>query len=341
MAVGNGRGTQRTMNSGCMSYFLQNLIIALNDGSSYALIALGYTMVYGVLRLINFAHGDVFMVGAFVGAYVARFLNPATEANPSPEQTVWHAVVGIVVAMTVCGALGWTIERLAYRPLRRSPKLSALITAIGVSLLIEYLAQMKWVVGGMTFFGPDPVRYQPIAGSGKSIAFFQNWLGISVVEKDLIVLGVTAVTLVVLYVIVQHTRMGKAMRAVSQNYDAARLMGININQVISFTFVLGSMLAAIGGCLWGLNRNQCTPLMGLIPGLKAFVAAVIGGIGNIPGAAAGGIMIGLLETFVSTVQYHHAAILSPYKDAIAFLILIGVLLVRPEGIFGRAVAEKV
>lgn len=324
-----------------MSYFLQNLIIALNDGSSYALIALGYTMVYGVLRLINFAHGDVFMIGAFVGAYVARWLNPPTVAHPSPDQVVWQALVGIAVAMAVCGAVGFVIERVAYRPLRKSPKLAALITAIGVSLLIEYLAQMKWTVGGTTFFGPDPMRFQPIAGSGKSIEFFEKHLGISVVPKDLIVLGTTAVTLLGLRFIVLHTRIGKAMRAVSQNYDSARLMGINIDRVISFTFVLGSMLAAIGGCLWGLNRNQCTPLMGLIPGLKAFVAAVIGGIGNIPGAAAGGLILGLIETFVSTVQYHREAVLSPYKDGISFLILIGVLMFRPEGIFGKAVPEKV
>lgn len=324
-----------------MSYFLQNLIIALNDGSSYALIALGYTMVYGVLRLINFAHGDVFMIGAFVGAYTARWLNPPTDLNPSPEQTVWQAFIGILIAMAVCGMVGFVIERFAYRPLRKSPKLSALITAIGVSLLIEYLAQMKWVVNGATFFGPDPMRYQPIKGSGVSIAWIQSSLGISVVPKDLIVLVTTAVTLVLLFVLVKFTRTGKAMRAVAQNYDAARLMGINIDRTISITFVLGSMLAAIGGCLWSLNRNQCTPLMGLIPGLKAFVAAVIGGIGNIPGAAVGGLILGLIETYVASIQYHNTAILSPYKDAIAFMILILVLLVKPEGIFGKAVPEKV
>ncbi len=324
-----------------MSYFLQNLIIALNDGSSYALIALGYTMVYGVLRLINFAHGDVFMIGAFVGAYTARWLNPPTDANPSPEQFIWQALIGVAIAMAVCGTVGFLIERFAYRPLRNSPKLSALITAIGVSLLIEYLAQMTWTIHGHSFFGPDPTRFQPITGSGTSILFFQSHLGISIVPKDLIVLSTTVVTLFVLRFIVLHTRIGKAMRAVSQNYDSARLMGINLDRVISFTFVLGSMLAAIGGCLWGLNRNQCTPLMGLMPGLKAFVAAVIGGIGNIPGAAAGGLILGLIETFVSTIQYHNAAILSPYRDAIAFVILILVLLVKPEGLFGKAAHEKV
>lgn len=324
-----------------MSDFLQKLIIALNDGASYALIALGYTMVYGVLRLINFAHGDVFMIGAFVGAYAARWLNPPTAGNPSPEQTFTHAFFGILIAMAVCGTLGFVIERIAYRPLRKSPKLSALITAIGVSLLIEYLAQMQWTVGGATFFGPDPMRYQPIQNSSKSWEWAQETIGVSIIRKDLYVLGTTVVTLVVVWFIVQHTRMGKAMRAVSQNYDAAKLMGINLDRVITFTFVLGSVLAAIGGCLWGLNRNQCTPLMGLIPGLKAFVAAVIGGIGNIPGAAVGGLILGIIETFVASIQYNNAAVLSPYKDAIAFLILIAVLLLKPEGIFGKAVPEKV
>lgn len=324
-----------------MAYFLQNLIIALNDGCSYALIALGYTMVYGVLGLINFAHGDVFMIGAFVGAYAARWLNPPTAGNPAPDQVVWQALVGVVIAMIVCGAVGYLIERVAYRPLRKSPRLAVLITAIGVSLLIEYLAQMKWTFFGVSFFGPNPTRFEPIAGSGIPIPFFERVLGISVVWKDVIVIATTMVTLAVLYFVVQHTRIGKAMRAVSQNYDAARLMGINLDRVISFTFILGSMLAAIGGCLWGLNRNQCTPLMGLIPGLKAFVAAVIGGIGNIPGAAAGGLILGLVETYVSTVQYHQSAVLLPYRDAVAFLILIGVLLFKPEGIFGKAVPEKV
>ncbi len=324
-----------------MSDLLQKLIIALNDGSSYALIALGYTMVYGVLRLINFAHGDVFMVGAFVGAYVARWINPPVAGMNSPEQTVWQALIGVVIAMAACGTLGFLIERIAYRPLRKSPKLASLITAIGVSLLLEYLAQIKWTLGGASFFGPTPERYQPIAGSGQSIAFFQDHLGVIVVYKDIIVVAVTTATLAVLWFIVPHTRMGKAMRAVSQNYDAARLMGINIDRVISFTFILGSMLAAIGGCLWGLNRNQCTPLMGLIPGLKAFVAAVIGGIGNIPGAAVGGLILGLMETYIGAIRVHQSAVLYPYKDGICFLILIAVLLIRPEGLFGKAVPEKV
>ncbi len=323
-----------------MSYFLQNVIIALSDGGMYALIALGYTMVYGVLRLINFAHGDVFMLGAFVGAYTAGALvgNPS---NPPDTQSAAHAILGILAAMLVCGAIGYAIERFAYRPLRRSPKLSALITAIGVSLLIEYLAQIEWHIGGKSFFGPNPLHFPPIAGTGKEIEFFVRHFHVSITGKDLIVIGTSLITLFVLRFIVMGTRQGKAMRAVSMNYDSARLMGININRVISFTFILGSMLAALGGCLYGLSHERCEPLMGLQLGLKAFVAAVIGGIGNIPGAAVGGFVIAMVETFVSTIQWHDTAILTPYKDAIAFVILIAVLLVRPEGIFGKAVAEKV
>jgi len=324
-----------------MSEFLQKFVIALNDGSSYALIALGYTMVYGVLRLINFAHGDIFMLGAFVGAYSARTMNLMRGLPPGQEQTFWMAGLGIVCAMAFCGTAGFTIERIAYRPLRNAPKLSALITAIGVSLFIEYLAQMQFTIHGQKFFGPTPERYPPIAGSGVEFAAVRRLLNISIVPKDILVIGTTLAALLVLRFIVQNTRTGKAMRAVSLNYDSAKLMGININRIISFTFVLGSVLAAVGGCLWGLNRNQCEPLMGIMPGLKAFVAAVIGGIGNIPGAAAGGFLLAFIETYISSVQYHGEAILSPYKDAIAFFLLILVLLFKPEGIFGKSVAEKV
>jgi len=324
-----------------MSQVLQKLVIALTDGSLYALIALGYTMVYGVLRLINFAHGDVFMIGAFIGAYTAQFLSAALGHTAEADQAWWMAPLGIAAAMAVCGCVGFTIERVAYRPLRNAPKLSALITAIGVSLLIEYLLQMKWVFGKHEFFGPNPLAYPKIDGSGRAIAWMHDLFGISVVPKDLIVLGTTAAALVLVQVFVRYSRMGKAMRAVSISYDSARLMGININAVISFTFVLGSMLAALGGCLWGLNSGQCVPLMGIIPGLKAFVAAVIGGIGNIPGAAAGAFLLAIIETVVTSITINHSAVAAPYKDAVAFLILILVLLIRPEGIFGKAVPEKV
>ena len=394
-----------------MSYFLQNLITALNHGSEYALIALGYTMVYGVLRLINFAHGDVFMLGAFIGAFVAQQF---TAGSTGDTQTYAQALAAIYCSMCFCGCIGFLIERFAYRPLRRSSKLSALITAIGVSLLIEYLAQMSWsarlidvlitmavafwtiyfpyamvlflsrrfanskgsarlhittlvVIAAIVlpfcilhlvhpmprdpakFFGPTPQQYLKIENSNKPWNpmgipvgdFLNDKLGVLLITKDIIVISTTLVVLAFLRFLVRYTRTGKAMRAVSVNYDASLLMGIDLNRVISFTFVLGSMVAAIGGCLTGLSENQCTPLMGLIPGLKAFVAAVIGGIGNIPGAALGGLILGLIETFVSSFQYHGTAILSPYRDAVAFVILIAVLLVRPEGIFGKAVPEKV
>jgi branched-subunit amino acid ABC-type transport system permease component len=195
--------------------------------------------------------------------------------------------------------------------------------------------------GTEKFFGPDPLKYLKIEGAEAHIEWFKAQVGITVTWNYVIIVCVTLVMLAALYFVVQHTRMGRAMRAVSQNSDAARLMGINMNNVISFAFVLGSMLAAVGGCLYSLNNPQCTPLMGVLPGLKAFVAAVIGGIGNLPGAAMGGLVIALVETFVKTVQYNGTAVLNPYRDAIVFFVLILVLIVKPEGIFGKAAAEKV
>ena len=316
-----------------MSYILQQLVNALAVGCLYALIALGYTMVYGVLRLINFAHGEVFMIGAFTGAYTARALT-----SDASEQSLPQALVGILVAIIVCAIVGWAIERFAYRPLRRSSRLAALITAIGVSLLIQNLANIEWRFGGAEsyrWFGSTPTPYAEISGSASPILFFQQHLGVNIVWKDIFLLATTAVVLVILWCIVLYTRRGKAMRAVSQNYDASRLMGINIDSIISFTFILGSAIAAVGGCLYCLKNPQATPTMGVLIGLKAFVAAVIGGIGNIAGAAAGGLLLGITETLVSSLGG------SRYENAIAFVILIGILLVKPEGIFGKAVPEKV
>lgn len=320
----------------------QQLINALNVGSEYALIALGYTMVYGVLRLINFAHGDVFMVGAFVGAFTARALAGGALAGGHMQlsQTLWQAGVGMLVAMVVCGILGWAIERFAYRPLRNAPRLSSLITAIGVSLFLEYMAEISWRIGGLRYFGSTPTYFPPIAGSTHGVHVIDHVLHARVIYKDVITFGVCAVTFVLLWWIVRHTRMGRAMRAVSISFDASRLMGINLNRVISFTFILGSVLAAVGGCLVGLRNNQAQPLMGVMPGLKAFIAAVIGGIGNIPGAVVGAFLLALVETLVASITIHGVS-LSPYRDAVAFLILILMLLVRPEGIFGKAVPEKV
>jgi branched-chain amino acid transport system permease protein len=293
--------------------FLQQLLNGLSLGAIYALIALGYTMVYGVLRFINFAHADVFMVGAFAGYYLGQFL---------PEDTLWGGSIVLIGAMAASAALGMTIERLAYRPLRNAPTLNVLITAIGVSLLLQY--------SGQVFFGAAPRTFPPVLPSRN---FEIGTLTLS--SNQLVVIGVAIALVVALQFIVFRTKMGTAMRAVSLNPKAAQLVGVNNNVVITFTFALGSALAGAGGILYSLNYPSIDPLMGVMPGLKAFVAAILGGIGNIPGAALGGLLLGTVETFVAGSQY------STYKDAIAFAILIIILLFRPAGLLGRFTAEKV
>lgn len=300
-----------------MTEFLQQIINGVAWGSIYALIALGYTMVYGVLRLINFAHGDVYMVGAMVGFYLARFLGWGREPN------ALHFILVLLASMAVCGALGFVIERAAYRPLRRRSKLTALITAIGVSLLLEN--------GGQVLFGADPKFFPTLIANHPVVTVG----GLVITNIQLIILAVSLALMVLLQLLVFRTRIGRAMRAVSFHHDASRLMGINIDQVISVTFVVGSMLAAAGGVLVGLSNPKVEPLMGLIPGLKAFVAAVLGGIGNIPGAVLGAMILGVSETLVS------GYLSSTYRDAIAFVLLVVILLFRPAGLLGRAVAEKV
>jgi len=296
-----------------VSEFLQQLLNGLSLGAIYALIALGYTMVYGVLRFINFAHSDVFMVGAFIGYYMGKLV---------PENTVWGGLVVLIVAMLGCAVLGMVIERLAYRPLRGAPTLNVLITAIGVSLLLEY--------SGQVFFGATPRTFPSVF---PSVNFTLGDLVIS--SNQVVVIVVTALLMVGLQFIVHRTKIGTAMRAVSLNPKAAQLVGVNNDIVISFTFGLGSALAAAGGILYALNYPSIDPLMGVMPGLKAFVAAVLGGIGNIPGAALGGLLLGTVETFVNGSQW------STYKDAIAFAILIIILLFRPTGLLGKASSEKV
>ena len=296
-----------------MTDFLQQLLNGLSLGAIYALIALGYTMVYGVLRFINFAHADVFMVGAFAGYYLGQFL---------PEDTLWGGSIVLIGAMAASAALGMTIERLAYRPLRNAPTLNVLITAIGVSLLLQY--------SGQVFFGAAPRTFPPVLPSRN---FEIGTLTLS--SNQLVVIGVAIALVVALQFIVFRTKMGTAMRAVSLNPKAAQLVGVNNNVVITFTFALGSALAGAGGILYSLNYPSIDPLMGVMPGLKAFVAAILGGIGNIPGAALGGLLLGTVETFVAGSQY------STYKDAIAFAILIIILLFRPAGLLGRFTAEKV
>ena len=292
-----------------MDTFFQQFINGLSLGAIYALIALGYTMVYGVLRLINFAHGDVYMLGAFAGSYLANALN--MDANPS-----------VLGAMAVCAVIGILIERLAYRPVRHHSRLTSLITAIGVSLLLEYGGQV--VFGATPRFFPQMIRSQTYSLGG-----------VQITNQNLLIIVVALIVMFGLQFIVQQTKIGKAMRAVSFNLSVAKLMGINTDFIIAFTFALGSALAAAGGVMVALAIPRIDPLMGLMTGLKAFVAAVLGGIGNIPGAMLGGMLIGLMETWLGATSY------STYRDAVAFAVLILILLFRPAGILGTSVTEKV
>ncbi len=288
---------------------LQQLVNGLILGSVYALLALGYTMVYGIIKLINFAHGDIYMIGAFMGYYLINILK-------------FNFFLSLILAMIGTAILGVIIEFLAYRPLRNSTRIAALITAIGVSFLLQY---------GMIFFVGANTRSFPQVI--KTVRF--NLGPISISNIQLLILGISIFLMVALQFIVQKTKMGKAMRAVSVDSDAAQLMGINVNRTISFTFALGSALAGAAGVLIALYYNSLEPLMGMTPGIKSFVAAVLGGIGIIPGAALGGFVIGLLETFATALG------LSDFRDAIVYAILIVILLIRPAGILGKNVKEKV
>lgn len=300
-----------------MENFLQQLLNGITWGGIYALIALGYTMVYGVLKLINFAHGEVYMVGAMTGYYAAHQLGFAAEPSAA------GLAVTMACAMLACAALGALIERVAYRPLRNAPRLAPLITAIGVSLLLQN--------GGQLVFGAEPKFFPSLVASRE--AFRIGALAISNIQLTVVVTAV--VLMAALQFIVMRTRFGRAMRAVSHDASAAALMGVPVDRVIAGTFVLGSVLAAAAGILVGLSNPKIDPLMGLLPGLKAFVAAVLGGIGSIPGAMLGGVLLGVVETMVS------GYLSSTYRDAIAFVILILILLYRPTGLFGTTQAEKV
>ena len=305
--------------------FLQQLINGLSQGSIYALIALGYTMVFGVLRFINFAHGDVYMLGAFVGFY----LGPKTLKLVGGEPGYLGMTAVLLLSMALCALIGIIIEKLCYRPLRERPKLTVLITAIGVSLFLEN--------GGQFVFGADPKSFPEII-TDRAIEIPESWgkiSGLTLTISQVLVIAVTLLLLVVLRHIVLKTRMGMAMRALSFNPVAAQLMGINIDVVISFTFGLGSALAGAAGILTSIQQPSIDPLMGVNAGLKAFVAAVLGGIGNLPGAALGGILIGLVEALV--VGYVNPT----YRDPIVFGVLILILLVKPTGLLGASEREKV
>jgi branched-chain amino acid transport system permease protein len=376
-----------------MHELLQQLINGLSLGAVYALIAVGYTMVYGTLRLINFAHGDVFMVGAMAGLYLfARqpeasgdlsaagwgfliimlalavlaigvlALRPVVPAfrrmgktplvtlivlllvaagaplvrwHSAPHEPSWLALALVLVgAMVVCSAVGFAIEQLAYRPLRNSPRITSLITAIGVSMFLEFGGQHPAV------FGPTPQPFpdmlpRPMSAGFASVNY--HIFGVVIDRVDVLVFTLTILFMLILSWIVMRTRAGLALRAVSWRFDTASLMGVNTDRIISLTFIIGSALAAVGGVLWGIKYRQVDPLMGLIPGLKAFIAAVLGGIGNIPGAVLGGFVLGLTEILV--VAYLPNG--SQYRDAVAFVILIVILLVKPSGLLGSNAIEKV
>lgn len=288
---------------------IQQLINGISLGSIYALIALGYTMVYGIIKLINFAHGDIYMVGAYVGFYAVTM-------------TKMSIIPALIISMVVTGLLGILVEKIAYKPLRKAPRISLLITAIGVSFFLEYTS--------MYFVSPTPRIFPNVIDS------LSLNIGSFVINgQQLLIFIITVILMVLLTYIVQKTKMGKAMRAVSFDTETAKLMGINEDRVISFTFGIGSALAAAGGVLVGVYYNSIDPLMGIMPGLKAFVAAVLGGIGSIPGAMTGGIVLGVIEALVS------GFISSTFRDAAAFAILILVLLFKPSGIFGKNTNEKV
>jgi len=305
-----------------VTQFLQQLINGLSLGSIYALIALGYTMVYGILKLINFAHGEVFMVGAYTGYYAAGSLGVATFEARHQSFPLYLALLVLIAAMAAAALLGVAIEFLAYRPVRSAPRLTPLITAIGVSLFLQN--------AGMLLFSPNPQRYPAILSEVRFEVF-----GVIVTNIKLTIFAVALCLMLGLHLFVQKTWTGRAMRALSFNIDAAKLMGIDTNRVIRSTFAIGSALAAAGGILFGLDQITINPLMGVLTGLKAFVAAVLGGIGSIPGAVVGGLLIGLAEQLT-------AGYLSPeYRDAITFVILILILLLKPEGLLGVVRVEKV
>ncbi len=294
-----------------MEQFLQQILNGISLGSIYALIALGYTMVYGIINLINFAHCDVYMIGAYVGYFCMTVLGLGV--FPS-----------LLIAMAVCTVLGILIEKIAYKPLRNAARITVLITAIGVSLFLEY---------GMMFFVKANVRsYPPLTGI--MTAKFQMG-NITITMQQILIVSITVILMVLLQFIVKKTRVGKAMRAVSLDKDAAEIMGINVNSTISFTFAIGSALAGAAGVLVGIYYNSINPLMGVVPGLKAFVAAVFGGIGIIPGALIGGYFIGAVEVLVA--GYGN----SMFRDAVVFAILIVVLIVKPSGLLGKNTREKV
>ena len=308
-----------------MDVLLQQIINGLVLGSMYALVALGYTMVYGIIGLINFAHGDVLMVGALTSWTLIGWMSSAWSWMPG-----WMILlVATLIAMVVCGALNYTIEKLAYRPLRNSPRLAPLITAIGMSLLLQTFAMIIWAPNPKSY--PAMLSSEPIALGGAVISLTQ-----------ITILAVTAITLAFLMWLVNKTNLGRAMRATAENPRVAALMGIKPDMVISATFIIGAMLAAIAGVMWASNYGTVQHAMGFMPGLKAFVAAVMGGIGNLAGAVVGGIALGLIESLGAGYlgQLTGGVLGSQYTDIFAFIVLALVLTLRPSGLLGERVADR-
>ena len=298
---------------GKMVEFLQQMINGISLGSVYALIALGYTMVYGIVKLINFAHGDILMLGAFSGYFVLKAMGV----------TPLSMIVAFIVSMSICAILGMIIERTCYKPLRNAPRINALITAIGVSIFLENGARV------VPFIGPNPKQFPTL----ENVNF--NFLGANVSRTNIMVFSISILLMLMLNYVVNFTKTGKAMRATSFDRDAALLMGIDINKIISFTFAIGAALGAAAGVLFATAYPQVEPYMGMMPGLKAFVAAVVGGIGSIPGAMLGGFIMGIAETLTK------GFISSKLADAVAFGILILILVLKPSGLLGRNTKEKV
>ncbi len=294
-----------------MEQIIQQLINGVSLGSIYALIALGYTMVYGILSLINFAHGDIYMIGAFVGYALTTFLGLGF-------------IPSLLISMLACSILGMIIEKIAYKPMRNSTRIAILITAISVSLFLQYTM--------VYFIGPETRTFPQVLESQRLNLFNGS---VILDTKNIYIFIITVILMITLQFVVRKTKVGKAMRAVALDKDAAELMGINVNKIISYTFAMGSALAGAAGVLVGIYYNTINPLMGSVPGLKAFVAAVLGGIGLIPGAVFGGFFLGITETMVSAFGG------SVYKDAVAFAILIVILLVKPTGLLGKNLKEKV
>lgn len=322
-------GTVSTIRAGkyTSEQWIDFIVFGISQGSIYALIALGYTMVYGILRMINFAHGEIFMSGAFSAYFMATWLNNAgfIDANP-----VLGLILPILFAMIMSASIALLVERIAYRPLREAPRLVPLISAIGASFFLQYAFR--------GFFGPGVYAYPPI----KALEGEWNIFGIGILKVQVVVAIAAAIMMAILYSIVMFTKVGKAMRAVSENKDTAALMGIDVNRIIVTTFAVGAAMAGAAGVLYSLIFRQVGFFMGFVPGIKAFTSAVLGGIGNIPGAMVGGLVLGVFESVGPSLFLEGLGIPRPYqlKDAIAYTMLVMILLFRPSGILGERITSK-